>query len=317
MPPAEQEKTFSTYNTAQGQRYADARPDYHPSVYKLVLDQHRTTGGKFDTILDVGCGPGNVARTLAPHFANVYGLDPAPGMLATARALGGTSASGAPIQYARGTADDLTKAGTDDEDGSFALANNSVDLITAANAAHWFDMRSFWKSAAAVLVPGGSVALWTTGALSIHPDTVAAAAIQDIVTNYYEKELGPYVNAGSLLVRNQYRDLVLPWTEPEAPIPEFDKAGFFRRDWQMGELFVGEKEIEVNLDLLERVLATSSAHTRWCEAHPEDVGTPRDPLKLLRAKIEEIQHVAGVEKGKETVKGVALGTVMIVKKKTE
>ena len=49
-----------------------------------------------DTLLDVGCGPGTIALTVAPRLAHVYGLDFSPGMIdafaANARARGVTNA---------------------------------------------------------------------------------------------------------------------------------------------------------------------------------------------------------------------------------
>ena len=49
------------------------------------------------TLLDVGCGPGTVALTVAPRLEHVYGLDYSPGMLAAfteeARARGLTTAT--------------------------------------------------------------------------------------------------------------------------------------------------------------------------------------------------------------------------------
>lgn len=49
------------------------------------------------TLLDVGCGPGTIALSAAPHLAHVYGLDHSPNMLAAfvdnARARGITTAT--------------------------------------------------------------------------------------------------------------------------------------------------------------------------------------------------------------------------------
>src|ERR1700761_7147354 len=81
------EQTFSAYNQEQGKNYAQARRDYHPKVYQTILDHHTSTGGQLDTLLDVGCGPGNVTGSLAPHFAHAIGLDPSEGMISTARTI--------------------------------------------------------------------------------------------------------------------------------------------------------------------------------------------------------------------------------------
>lgn len=306
--PAPQEKTFSTYNADQGKHYAQARPDYHPSVYEYIVAQHKATGGQFDTLVDLGSGPGNVARALAPHFTHAFGVDPAPGMVATARELGGTSASGEAIQYGQGSANDF---GTT---GDVVLPDGTVDLVSAGNAAHWFDMQRFWQRAAAVLKPGGSVVIWTTGDLRVHPDSPAAEAVQEAMDTFQTRDLEPYMNEGNRVVRNKYLDLLLPWTVPE-PVTAFPEAEFTRRDWTISERFMNVgSETAVNMDLLEKVMSTSSPYTRWCEAHPDDVDGENNILRKLRREVERVIQESGVEKGKETVRGVALGAVLIAKK---
>lgn len=69
--------------------YEEGRFPYAPGladalVRDLGLDGH-------GRLLDVGCGPGTVARRLAPLFEAVVGLDPDPGMLAEAARLAATA----------------------------------------------------------------------------------------------------------------------------------------------------------------------------------------------------------------------------------
>lgn len=305
--PAPQEKTFSTYNAEQGKHYAKARPDYHPSVYEYIVATHKATGGQFDTLVDLGCGPGNVARSLAPHFAHVNGVDPAPGMIVAAKELGGTTGSGEPIQYGQGGADDF---GTK---GDVILGDESVDMVSVGNAAHWFDMKKFWQRAAQVLKPGGSVAIWTTGDLRVHHDSPAAEAVQAAMDTFQTRDLEPYFNEGNRIVRNKYLDLLLPWTVPE-PVAAFPEKEFIRRDWTMSEQFMTVGEVAANMDLMEKLMSTSSPYTRWCEANPDKVQGEENILRKLRREVERILQEAGVEKGKETIRGAALGAVLIAKK---
>ncbi|KAK7415771.1 hypothetical protein QQX98_005684 [Neonectria punicea] len=302
------EKTFSAYNSEQGKNYANVRPDYHPSLYQTVMDQHTSTGGQLDTLLDVGCGPGLAARALAPHFAHVVGLDPSEGMISTARSLGGATSTAEPLRYELSTAEDLGRT------LSPPIADSSIDLITASNAAHWFDMPGFWRSAARVLKPGGSVALWTSGDIRAHPSMPNAAAVQAAMDLYQERDVLKYYEPGNLLTRSRYTTLPLPWTLEE-PLVEFDEASFFRKEWAPDEVFF-TREDEVNLDMFEKITSTSSPLTRWRQANPELAWTERDALRMLRKEIERILHEAGVEKGKETLKGTVEGALLIVKKKT-
>lgn len=69
------------------------------------------------------------------------------------------------------------------------------------------------------------------------------------------------------------------------------------------------------MDLFEKIIATGSPVTRWRQAHPDAIGTERDILKIYRRAIERLLNEAGVEKGKEMVKGATNGVILIVKKK--
>lgn len=305
--PFSKEKTFRSYDQEQGNAYAKARRDYHPSLYQTVLDRHTSTGGQLDTLVDVGCGPGLAARALAPSFAHVIGLDLSEGMLATARSMGGATATSEPVSFQLSSAEQLGR------DLSPPIQDASVDLITAAKAAHWFDMSRFWQSAARVLKPGGTVALWTSGDIRAHPSMPNAAAIQTAIDIYLERDLMPYYEPGNRLSRNRYVDLPLPWTL-ELPVGEFNKGSLFRKDWGVGEtFFMGETEVDFNM--FEKIMATASPQTRWRQAHPELAGTDQDVLRILRREIERLLHEVGVEKGKEMIKGTVNGTLLVVKKK--
>jgi len=304
---ATQEKTFSSYSKEQGKEYAQSRPDYHPTVYQTVLDQHRASGGQLDTLVDLGCGPGNVARSLGVHFTHTIGLDPSEGMVATARSLGGTTSTSEPIRYEVSTAEDIGA------NASPPIPDNSVDLITAANSAHWFDMSRFWPSAARVLKPGGSVIMWTSGGSRVHPSVPNAASMQVELDRIEEEYLLPFFEPGNLHTRGRYADLPLPWTL-DPPVAGFDKSEFVRKNWDLAEKF-HVTEPDVPLDMFERIIGTMSPVTRWREANPDAVGTEKDVVKVYRRAIERHLHAAGVEKGKETVRGAMLGVILVVKKK--
>lgn len=305
------ETTFTKYTKDQGIKYAQARRGYHPKLYKTVIDHHISTGGQLESILDVGCGPGTAVRALAPHFSHAIGFDPSDGMIVTARDLAGTTCTSEPIRFEISTAEDL---------GSHLsppIKDASIDLITASTAAHWFDMPRFWTSAARVLKPGGTVAIWTTGRTRIHPSVPNAEAMQAAVDDMEERELRPFFVEGNLLTRDLYAGLPLPWTLMK-PVVEFEEASFVRKYWGPGnneEIFDGG-ELSFDMDTLEKILATGSPVHRWREAHPDDVGAENDILRRMRREIERLLHEAGVEKGKEMVKGSPEGVMLLVKKRT-
>uniref|UniRef100_A0A8C4SX45 Zgc:162396 n=1 Tax=Erpetoichthys calabaricus TaxID=27687 RepID=A0A8C4SX45_ERPCA len=94
--------------------------------------------------VDIGCGTGQVSRSLAPHFEKIIGVDISEAQLEEAR----KETNLTNVKYIKCHAEDLPA-----DDGS-------VDLITAAHAAHWFDKEKFLKEANRVLKPGGCMALF-------------------------------------------------------------------------------------------------------------------------------------------------------------
>ncbi len=112
-------------------------------------------GGK--RVLDVGCGGGILAETLAAEGAAVTAIDPSEQSLAAAREH--AHRSGLAIDYRRGTAEDLRGAGLE---GTFDLVF-AVDVLE-----HVDDLDRTLAGLAAVLAPGGGLGFLT------HNRTIAA-----------------------------------------------------------------------------------------------------------------------------------------------
>lgn len=312
-PP--QEKTFRKFSHQQGAEYAQHRRDYHPKLYQSLVDHHTSTGGQFDTLLDVGCGPGLAARALAPHFRHVIGIDPSEGMLNSAITLGGESASSEPIRF------EVSSAETLGSELSPPIADGSVDLLVVSTAAHWFNMPLFWARAAQVLKPGGTVALWTNGSIIVSPAVPNSQEVQAALDRF-EQRLDDYMEPGNRHNRELYVNMQLPWTVPE-PVTEFDKESFVRKEWGTdtpgslpGNEYYLLPQPQMRVSDLEKVMATTSPVARWREAHPDAANTEEDITRTMRREIEKAMHDAGVEEGKELLSGTATAVMLIVKKKS-
>jgi SAM-dependent methyltransferase len=117
--------------------YARYRPDYPDDLVRACADYARLAPGA--PVVDIGCGTGISSRRFAHHGYRVTGVDPNAAMLAKAREAGGA-------EYHEGEA------------ARTGLADRSADLITCAQALHWFrleDCRDEWRR---ILVPGGACA---------------------------------------------------------------------------------------------------------------------------------------------------------------
>ncbi|KAF4086786.1 hypothetical protein AMELA_G00088350 [Ameiurus melas] len=129
------------YHASIYQKYRINPPD---SVTRIILEYlNKKKGPPHELAVDLGCGTGQNTRLLAPHFQKVVGIDVSECQVEEARAVPGF----ANITYRLGPAEELP------------FPDGSVDLLTAASAAHWFDTERFLKEAARVLKPHGCIAL--------------------------------------------------------------------------------------------------------------------------------------------------------------
>ncbi|EPS44339.1 hypothetical protein H072_1673 [Dactylellina haptotyla CBS 200.50] len=306
------EKTFRNFSKEDGGVYAKYRRDYHPNLYQLIIDYHSAKGGEFDTVLDVGCGPGTAVSNLGQQFAHAIGIDPSEGMISAAKALGGTTSISEPIRFEVAAAEDLGSALEP------PIAEGSIDVITSATASHWFDMPKFWHQAAKTLKPGGTVALWTGAHIRCTPPTPNYEAVQAAVDKLRDS-IEPYREEGNRINDDLYLHQPRPWTV-DPPVPEFDESSFLRYEWGTDEKSFPATEFfkyspPANMDQLELVMGTASPVIRWREAHPELTGTEQDICKIMRREVEEALWAAGVEKGKEQLFGGVNATLMLFTKK--
>jgi trans-aconitate 3-methyltransferase len=122
---SQREPTFTSYNATQAKLYNQYRSGYPEKLIQYIVAHHEKTYGNLGTVLDVGCGPGNSTRDLAPYFANAIGIDPSEAMTAAGREAGGKTKAGNPISYV-----------TSDAEECEGVPDGSIDLLTAAMSAY-------------------------------------------------------------------------------------------------------------------------------------------------------------------------------------
>ena len=92
------------------------------------------------------------------------------------------------------------------------LPDKSVDLITVAQALHWFDLAGFYAEVRRVLKLSGMLAAWTYGVLSVE-----GAPVDTLVQHFYHETVGPYWPAERIHVETGYRSLPFPFNEIATP----------------------------------------------------------------------------------------------------
>ncbi len=107
-----------------------------------------------------------------------------------------------------------------------------MDLVTAAQAAHWFDWPRFAAEAVRVLRPGGVLAIWSYGNCEVAPD------IDRLVADFFRDVVGPYWPRERRHVEEGYRDLVLPFPPLEAPDFEMHTHWDIARDARLSRHLV-------------------------------------------------------------------------------
>jgi ubiquinone/menaquinone biosynthesis C-methylase UbiE len=100
--------------------------------------------GSGDHVLEVGCGSGQLTRSLAARGLHVTALEPGTNLMALAR----QNLEGAgQVEFVNGWFEDA------------ALPRGQYRAVFSASAFHWIDPEVSWQRAADVLVPGGTLAL--------------------------------------------------------------------------------------------------------------------------------------------------------------
>jgi ubiquinone/menaquinone biosynthesis C-methylase UbiE len=129
--------------------YELARPTYPPQAVAAAI---RELGLNPDaTALDLAAGTGKLTRLLGPRFGRVIAVEPAAEMLAVVRR-------------------DLPRVeALDGGAEAIPLEAGSVDVVSVAQAFHWFASHEALREMARVLKPGGALALiWNTSPWESH-----------------------------------------------------------------------------------------------------------------------------------------------------
>ncbi len=180
--------TFHDHFSDRAAQYARSRPGYPPELVDYLAE----IAPEAERVWEAGCGSGQLTRVLAAAFRHVVASDPSVQQLVHARREHG-------VTYCCATAE------------ASALANASVDLVVAAQAAHWFELQRFYQEARRVGRSGAVIALVSYGVTEVTPD------VDVVIRDFHTRVLGSYWPPERKHVDAGYRTLEFPFAEIAAP----------------------------------------------------------------------------------------------------
>jgi ubiquinone/menaquinone biosynthesis C-methylase UbiE len=132
-----------------GQVFDEIAAEYdlgRPAYPDELVDQACQVAGlgRGDQVLEVGCGTGQLTRSLLARGLHVTAVEPGPSLIALARQ---NLAGAGPVEFVPAQFEEA------------ALTPAQFQAVFSASAFHWIDPEASWQKAADVLVPGGTLAL--------------------------------------------------------------------------------------------------------------------------------------------------------------
>ena len=206
---------FKDHFSRHAADYAKFRPRYPSELFAYLASISPSRGRAWDC----ATGNGQAAIALATQFDSVIATD------ASAKQIENAPANQR-VQYRSAAAEES------------GLESDSIDLITVAQALHWFDLSRFWTEAKRVLKPQGVLAFWSYNVVSVAPE------IDRITDRFYRKTVGPFWPPERAIVEAGYRTIDFPFHEIDPPLFRMetrwtlDQLLGYLRTWSATQKFI-------------------------------------------------------------------------------
>jgi SAM-dependent methyltransferase len=174
--------SFKDHFSGHADRYGAFRPTYPAALFKYLA----SLPARNDLAWDCATGNGQAAVGLAPYFKSVIATDASQKQLDVA-------VPQQRICYRIASAENSE------------IPTGTVDLVTVAQALHWFDLPAFYTEVRRVCRPGSVFAAWCYQLHTITPE------IDAIVYRLYTEIVGTYWPPERRIVEQGYQSLAFPF----------------------------------------------------------------------------------------------------------
>ena len=179
----------------QSGNYLQFRPDYPANLYEFIL----SLVTERQLAWDCGTGNGQAAAILAEYFTDVIATDINEAQLAVAVKKNNISYYAWPAEKTE-------------------IKSGSVDLITIAQALHWFNFAAFYAEVKRVAKPKAIIAAWCYALIDIDP------AINAIINKLYNDILGDhYWPKERRYIDEEYKTIPFPFIDIPSPVFNIQK----------------------------------------------------------------------------------------------
>lgn len=237
--------------------YQQFRPHYPDSLFQYIvqLSPHR------ERAWDVGTGNGQAAIALSPYFNEIMATDLKQGQLDAAEKKEN-------ICYVASPAENVA-----------TIDDHSVDLITVAQALHWFKLDDFYREVQRVAKPNALLAAWCYTLISISPaiDTLIHYLYGTILGDAYWPKERHYIDEAYETIYFPFQRTPSPTFIIERPLNFFQLMGYLNT-WSALQEYKVKNQQKNPLDFIVEDLQKA-----W--GNPENVYSTRTPIFLIAAKI--------------------------------
>lgn len=173
----------------QAEYYSKYRPAYPKKMYDFIFRHVQ----KKQTAWDCGTGSGQVASYLADYFKKVFASDISTEQL-----------SFAPQK------EQIIYKNVPAEDTGFPAG--VFDLITVAQAIHWFDFDRFYREVNRTARDGATLAVIGYGIIQINE------RLNPIIERFYDYAFGNYFGENRAYIDKHYQTILFPFEEIKTPM---------------------------------------------------------------------------------------------------